>query len=469
MSRALIIDDDPAICRTLAVMVKREGHDVQFTHTLGEGMALANQEDFDAVFLDVQLPDGNGLESLPKIMAAKSRPEVIIMTAQGDPDGAELAIRNGAWDYIEKPSSIKEMTLPFVRALQYRQEKHTSNPMRSLKRDGIIGNSQEILACLDQVAIVASSEGNVLITGETGTGKELFARAIYDNCSRSKERYVVVDCAALPATLVESTLFGYEKGAFTGADKPKEGLIKHADGGTLLLDELGELPFEIQKSFLRVLQERRFRPVGSRREIKSDFRVIGTTNRNLDDMVQKGLFRSDLLYRLRTFSIQLPPLRSRRRDIKEIAMYHMARLCEQYHAGIKGFSPDFLMAISDYNWPGNVRELVNTLEQVLALAGPEPTLFPKHLPGRIRIKIARNQRFKGDSDSDDAGNTYHSSKAFPKLRELKEKTIAQLEKNYLNDLIRHSNGNIKQACCISGIGKSRIYELLKKYHINSPS
>ena len=300
------------------------------------------------------------------------------MTGYGDPDGAELAIKHGAWDYIQKPSTMDAMTLPLVRALQYREEKKASKAMMILKREGIIGNSPKIRACLDLLTQVASSNANVLVTGETGTGKELFAVAIHKNSSRADKNFVVVDCTALPENLVESILFGHEKGAYTGADRAKDGLILQADGGTLFLDEVGELPLPIQKSFLRALQERKFRPVGGKEEIKSDFRLIAASNRNLDDMVRQGNFREDLLFRLRSFSIELPPLRERPEDIKDLAAYYTEVLCKRYEIETKEFSPEFFDVLTSYPWPGNVRELINALERALVNGRYERILFQKH-------------------------------------------------------------------------------------------
>jgi len=262
MSRILIIDDDEGICATLSRIVKRLGHDAECAHTLKAGAQAAATGKVDVVFLDVNMPDGSGLELLPRITKLPSKPEVIIITGRGSADGAELAIKNGAWDYVQKPSSVKEMTLPLVRALQYREEKSSKKQMSVLRTDGIIGSSPALIQCLDRLAQAAGSDGNVIITGETGTGKELFSRAIHENSARCEGPYVIVDCTAIPESLAESTLFGHVKGAFTGADISAEGLIKQADGGTLLLDEVGELPLAVQKRFLRVLQVKRFRPVG---------------------------------------------------------------------------------------------------------------------------------------------------------------------------------------------------------------
>ena len=309
--------------------VQREGFDIQSAYTLQEGLKRVQSGAFDVVFLDVNLPDGNGLDILADIREAASSPEVIILTGQGTADGAELAIRSGVWDYIQKPSSIHVMMLPLLRALQYREEKLKGKSPVSLKLEGIIGSSPKMKACYDLISQAAVADVNVLITGETGTGKELFARAVHMNSARSGRNFVVVDCAALQDTLKESTLFGYEKGAFTGADQSREGLIKQADGGTLFLDEIGELPLPMQKSFLRVLQERHFRPLGSIKEIKSNFRLIAATNRNLENLVHSGRFREDLLFRLRTLTIMLPPLREHPEDIADIALYHIARICKR--------------------------------------------------------------------------------------------------------------------------------------------
>ena len=236
MAKVLVIDDDEIIAEMLSDMVSIWGHEVETAGSIEEGLAKAQAGSFDVAFLDIKLPDGNGLDLLPKIRQLPSAPEIIIITGFGDPDGAELAIKNGAWDYIEKSSSIKEMELPFVRAIQYRQEKRSKTPPVLLKREGIIGSTPQMHACFDFLAQTANSEGNVLVFGETGTGKELFARAIHQNSQRAPKNFVVVDCASFPETLVESIVFGHEKGAFTGADKAQDGLVKQAHGGTLFLD-----------------------------------------------------------------------------------------------------------------------------------------------------------------------------------------------------------------------------------------
>ena len=467
MAEILIIDDDPMMCDVLSCKVKSMGHEPASAFSLEEGIRAALAGSFDVIFLDVRFPDGNGLNAIPTIKAARSMPEIIIMTGVGDYDGAELAIKSGAWDYIQKPSSINMMILPLVRALQYREAKQIKGSAELLKQDGIIGKSPQMRACLTQVAQAAQSHANVLMTGETGTGKELMAWAIHNNSPRADKNFVVVDCAALTDTLVESMLFGYEKGAYTGADKAREGLIRQADGGTLFLDEVGELPFLIQKSFLRVLQERRFRPLGSKHEFQSDFRLVAATNRNLDEMVLMGHFRNDLLYRLRTFNIELPPLRSRPEDIHDLALNHLSRLCERYSMPLKGLSPEFLESFMQYDWPGNVRELFNTLDRVLAVAREESTLFSKHLPNNIRIRIAQASLGKETAIEKTLPKT--KEETLPRLQDLREEGLMKLEKNYLQKLMTHTGGKIKEACGISGLSRSRLYELMKKYEIQGQS
>ncbi len=461
MAQVLIIDDDELIREMLTDMVQRMGHNASSASTLKEGLRKAREGGIDVVFLDIRMPDGNGLDLLPQLREIPTRPEVIIITGLGDPDGAELAIKNGAWDYIKKSSSIKEVALPFMRALQYREEKQQRKPVAALRLNSIIGSSQKIKASIDSLAQVANSDGAVLITGETGTGKELFARAIHDNSARADRNFVVVDCTTLPETLVESVLFGNEKGAFTGADRAREGLVKQAHGGTLFLDEIGELPIAIQKAFLRVLQEHCFRPVGGKNEIESDFRLISATNRNIDEMVQTGDFRMDLSFRIRTLVVELPPLRERAEDIKELAIHFMTKICERYSIGAKGFSPEFFDALSTYDWPGNVRELVNAIEQAIAVAKFEPTLFPKHLPTDIRVKIARSSMSKGPvskQNQQKAGTPYLTP-----INEYRE----AMEHQYLRDLMFHTRGSIKEACKISGLSRSRLYALLKQYNLTS--
>ncbi len=463
MANILIIDDDPLICETIGNVVKRMGHEAACAHSLQEGQKMLGSQLTDVVFLDVRLPDGSGLEALPQFQSAPSLPEVIIMTGYGDPDGAELAMRHGVWDYIQKPSTVDALILPLVRALQYREEKKAKQAALPLRREGIVGSSTQMTRCLDLLAQVANSEANVLVTGETGTGKELFAVAIHQNSRRAHKNFVVVDCAALPETLVESILFGHEKGAYTGADRPRDGLILQADGGTLFLDEVGELPLSVQRSFLRVLQEKKFRPVGGKNEVQSDFRLIAASNRDLDQMVGQNRFREDLLFRLRAFMIEIPPLRERKEDIRDLLLYYAVELCDRYGIEGKDFSPEFMDLLLTYPWPGNVRELIHALERTLISARYERVLFPKHLPTHIRVQVARSSVGEKEPESPSPAP---SSRAFPTIQEMRDRVVDEAERKYLHDLLSFTRGNIQEACRMSGLSRSRFYLLLKKYKIS---
>jgi two-component system NtrC family response regulator len=458
MANVLIIDDDRLVSEMLRDMVRKMGHEVSCAFTVEEGLRAALAHSFDVAFLDVQLPDGNGLMLLPSICTISFAPEVIIITGYGSADGAELAIKNGAWDFIEKPLIRNMIELPLMRALQYREAKKMKKTPLVLKREGIIGSSAAMEACIELVAQAAASDASVLITGETGTGKELFARAIHSNSTRSGMPFVTVDCASLPPTIIESILFGHEKGAFTGADRSREGLIQQADGGTLFLDEVGDLPLIAQKSFLRVLQEHQFRPLGAKREIKGEFRVIAATNRDLTRMVEEGNFREDLLFRIRAFTIEASPLREHAGDIKELAFYYLDKICTRLGAETKGFSPEFIEALCAYNWPGNIRELVNALESALATAHDDPILFSKHLPIHIRICLARDAILKKEDIPLPQGT-------IGTLKERRESAVTREERQYLQELMATTGGNIRKACEISGLSRVRLHVLLKKHSI----
>ena len=389
MARVLIIDNDPVFSETLASIVTGLGHRSKQAKSLAEAFASGRKHDTDIVYLNTQLPDGNGLLAIAQLNAMRGHPEIIVMTGTPTPDGAEKAIRNGAWDYVEKQSSVDRMVLPLIRAIDYRGKRPAKNGAVKLKRSGIIGDSAGIKKCLSLVAEAASSDASALLLGETGVGKEVFARAVHENSLRANGPFVAVDCASMSRTLASSILFGHRKGAFTGADKDREGLVAQANNGTLFLDEVGELPLAMQKIFLRVLQEHRFRPVGARTEKTSDFRLICATNRNLDEMVARGTFRSDLLFRIRTVVMALPPLRDRTDDLPRLIEHYVKQLCGKYGMPAKGISPDLLDLAREYSWPGNVRELIHTLERAVLAAKDTPKIFSRHLPDHIRINIAR--------------------------------------------------------------------------------
>jgi DNA-binding NtrC family response regulator len=460
VARILIIDDDTKLCRLLHGLVKGLGHTPDTANTMVQGLELAYTGDYDLILLDLQLPDGDGLQALPELLRAPSHPEVIIITGSGI-QGAELAFTHGAWDYVPKPFLMQEISLPIARALQYREEKHAVHPVKTLDRVGIIGSSAGIAHCLEAVGRASPSDASVLIRGETGTGKELFARAIHANSRRCSANFIVVDCGAVPETLVESILFGHEKGAFTGAERRREGLLQQAQGGTLFLDEIGELPYAMQKALLRAIQEKQVRPLGSAQEVAVDFRVVAATNKDLDTMVRGHTFREDLLYRIRAMEIILPPLRERREDIPEIAIRKIQRLCQQYGMSIKGISQEFLDILSAQNWPGNVRELINVLEYALASAGADPTLYPKHIPHTYRAAVLRTDEKDQTQKSHAAEDGPSDTRDLPPLSEFR----SRYERSYLSLLLEKTRGNRQLACELSGISQSQLYALLKKHNL----
>ncbi len=467
MAHILVVDDDPQINQAISAIAGQDGHATESALTLAEGMNRIENENYDVIFLDVKLPDGNGLDMLPRIQALDDAPEVIIITGFGDPDGAELAIKRGVWDYLQKPSSARQIKLTLSRAVQYREKRTPRKSSDSISRNGIIGNHPQLISALDKAAQASETEAHVLITGQTGTGKELIALSIHNNSGRSQQNFVVVDCAALPENLVESVLFGNVKGAFTGADKYRDGLVKQADGGTLFLDEVGELPLSIQKSFLRVLQEKRFRPVGAKKEISSRFRLVSATNRNLDKMVEEGRFREDLLFRLRTIVIELPPLRQMKSDIPELISHYLKKICRKYGTEMKKISPEIVDILTHYSWPGNVRELIQALERAISAAQFDPVIYPKHLPDHIRV-AALKSALSGETAEREAYPGYEKIEDMPPIQDIRDLAVDRVENKYLKDLMAFTKGNIKRSCRISGLSRSRLYTLLKKHGVSKP-
>ena len=468
MTNILIIDDDPRLCEMLSDIISRQGWQTSSAGNLTEAQQLSASLDFDVILLDVHLPDGSGLHALPYFIDSPQKPEVIIITGEGGVDAAGMALTSGAWDYIEKPFSVKKIVLPIQRALEYRQAKLTAGSRRILNREGIVGSSPVMNDCLTQMSEAADGDHNILLYGETGTGKELFARAIHFNSRRREKNFIVVDCAALTMGLVESILFGHVKGAFTDATRDREGLVKLAHGGTLFLDEVGELPPETQKKFLGVLENRRFRPVGGTGEITSDFRLLAATNRNLEEMAQKGQFREDLLFRIKSQKIVIPPLRQRKEDVPELVNYYLARFCRRKDIPPRVCQPEFMRCLCEYDWPGNVRELVNVMDMVVSTADREQVLFHKHLPVEIRLAVLNQKRKPEDGgpktgmkkQAPDPGTGLTSWQVFRKSG------LLNLEKEYLVRLLDSSQGDIGRMTAVSGMGKSRLYELLDKHGLS---
>jgi DNA-binding NtrC family response regulator len=386
----LIIDDEAAIRESLETLLEFEGYSVDSAETGAEGLARLSERAFDLVLLDFALPDRNGLEVLNEIRARDAHIPVIMITAYGTLDNAVRAMQKGATNFIQKPWD-NEKLLADVRAsvARRRVEEENEQLKRALKQrysfEQIVGKSESMLKIFDLVGQVASSRSTVLIQGESGTGKELIAKAIHANSPRKNHPFVPVNTGSMPADLLESTLFGHVKGAFTSAVSSKKGLFEVADGGTIFLDEIGTMSLETQAKILRVLQDRKFMHLGGIQEIQVDVRVIAATNIDLHLLVREGKFREDLFYRLNVITVDLPPLRSRTEDIPLLVGHFLEKFARENGKSFAHISPEALRPLMDYGWPGNVRELENVIERAVVLSNGSAIgieLIPDHIVGR---------------------------------------------------------------------------------------
>jgi len=377
--RLLVVDDERSLREFLTILLEQEGYEVTTADTVASGIEAVLKGTYDLVMCDLKLPDGSGLEVLAKARSRQVASPFIIITAHTTPQHALEALRAGAAEYLSKPFNVEDLKLILEKLLGARETEVESQDVPNF-----IGSSPAIRRILDMVPRLAATPSTVFITGESGTGKELLAQAIHAFSAAANGPFLSVNCGALPEGLLESELFGHVRGSFTGAVKDHKGLFVDAEGGTLLLDEVGELTPLMQVKLLRVLQERRVRPVGSSHEVEVNVRVLAATNRNLERAVKNEEFREDLYYRLNVLHIHLPPLRQRSEDLAELARHFVERTCETFGTPAKRLTPDALRVLQAYSWPGNVRELENVIERTVAL---EPTemissgSLPEHLRG----------------------------------------------------------------------------------------
>ncbi len=464
MQKLLVIDTDISVHELVDTVSIPLGFEVLHATTLREGLRLGAMG-VDVVLLEKKLPDGDGITSIRDILALPGNPHVLIVSEFANGDIAERALRSGAWDFLCKPLQLKDISVVLEQSLSHRQDRGVHGASDLLRCEELVGSSPALLAALARMQEAAQSGSNVLIYGETGTGKELFARMLHKNSERSAHVFVTVDCAALTENLVESHLFGHARGAFTGADRAKEGLLLKAHGGTLFLDEMGELPLSMQKVFLRVLELRRFRPVGMVDEVPSDFRLIAATNKDLHAMVKEGSFRDDLLYRLQGIVIRIPPLRERKEDIAPLAEFVMKNFCERKSLPIKTFNVSFMETLYEYAWPGNVRELINTVERACVVAKDEQQLYAVHLPTDMRVAVVRS-RVQEDAENAPPilqGAFFLSTdEGTPTLKEWKKYT----EQTYVQRILAQNRGDIRACAHMAGVSRGHFYELLKKHDIS---
>lgn len=375
-NKILVVDDDAGHRTMLKTLMTGWGYDIHLADDGTSGVQKVRQEYFDIVLMDMKMLKMSGMEALEKINQYNPALPVIIMTAYSSIETAVAALKQGAYDYLTKPLDFDKLKLTIAHILEnlYLKKENVSLKNRldqSFSRDDIIGKSPAMTSLLNTVELAAPSDANILITGGSGTGKELIAGAIHYNSPRKDMPFIKINCAAITETLLESELFGHERGSFTGAEKKRKGRFLQAHGGSILLDEIGEMSLGMQAKLLRVLQEKEVTPVGSEENIKVDVRVIASTNRDLKKMTEEGKFREDLYFRLNVVTLEIPPLSARSEDVPSLALHFLKLFSEKNHRDIKGFTPDAMDAMIRYSWPGNVRELMNSIERAVVLARSE--------------------------------------------------------------------------------------------------
>ncbi|MGA7878418.1 MAG: sigma-54 dependent transcriptional regulator [Desulfoferrobacter sp.] len=438
-AKILVVDDEPIVCLSLANWLQEENYLAKAVQDGPSAIEAIKEQNWDIVLLDLKMPGMDGLEVLRKIKEIAPQIVIIMMTAYASVPSSVQAMKEGAYDYIIKPLDVEELTLMLKKIVEHQQLVTENILLRKRLTDryafgDIIGKSPEMVKVFELIDTVADTNATVLITGETGTGKELVARAIHTNSSRRYSPFIAVSCAALPDTLLESELFGYDKGAFTGADRTKKGRFELAHGGTLFLDEIGDISMKTQIKLLRVLQEKKFQRLGGTDLIDVDVRLITATNRDLAEAVEKGQFRSDLYYRLNVVNIHLPPLRERKDDIPLLITHFMEKFNVEFNKKFDRIEQPALDLILSYPWPGNVRELENVIERATVIDhGPE--LKVQHLPFCNLEKAPSSQ----------------------------PESLEEVEKMHIAGMLDRNDWNVAQTARVLNIDRSTLHKKIKKF------
>lgn len=445
MNRILIVDDEVSINGALEMILSEEGHAVRTAMNVAEARKELSLSRFDLVITDLKLPDASGIDLLAEIKEATPETEVILMTAHGSLDLTIEVIKKGAYYYIEKPFTPNQVVMLTRRALEFAAIKCENRTLRrSLSNEceafGIIGHNPKMCQIYDMIRATARSEASVLIEGESGTGKELIAAAFHLQSDRADRPFIQINCAAIPRDLIESELFGYKKGAFTGADRDRRGLIEASSGGTLLLDEVAEMPVHLQTKLLRVLQEKRLRRLGDERLIEADFRLIAATNRNTLDAMKEGLLREDLYFRISTIKVSVPPLRERLDDLTLLIEHFLLRYSEKYNKKINGVTQEAFALLNRYHWPGNVRELESVIERAVLFC-PDTLLAPEHLPEHMQE--GQLSQLKCDIPS--------------------YLTLEEIERKAIEQTLERTGGNITKTAQILDLHRPTLYRKLKRF------
>ncbi|MGD0074783.1 MAG: sigma-54 dependent transcriptional regulator [Candidatus Binataceae bacterium] len=454
--RILILDDEADMVENCRRILSHDGYQCLTTTDSAEALRLIESEPPDLIITDLKMPTIDGLEVLARVRELSPQTPVIMLTAFATVESAVAAVKAGAFDYLPKPFTLDQLRVAVERALGQRRLTLENLRLREQLHEvyafeNIVGRSPAMAQVFELVRKAARSEASILIVGESGTGKELIARAIHANSPRAAEAFVAVDCASLPENLLESELFGHEKGSFTGALTTKPGLMELAHRGTLFLDEIGELPAGLQVKLFRALQERQVRRVGGTKQIDVDIRLVSATNRDLRDLAGKGAFREELYYRINVITVALPPLRARKGDVALLAL----KFLDKYggnHERLRGFAPEALAALEAYSWPGNVRELQNIVERACALADGD-TITLQDLTDHVR------------DSSPAVGQTLPPLDASFNLKDAREKWLGQLESAYVKEVLKRNGGNVSQAARAAGIDRKTLHRLLSKHHL----
>lgn len=449
--RILVVDDDRALLEALVMALKSMGYEPLGETDPAQGLLRVDSWSPDAAIFDLRMPGMGGVELLQRALLLQPELPVLLLTAHGTVETAVQAVRDGAYDFLEKPFDLTKIELILHKALAHRGQRHRYHVLaettgRKGELNELVGKSPGIRRVMDAVSAVANTDSTVLVTGESGTGKELVARAVHASGARRTKPFVTVDCASIPDTLLEAELFGHVKGAFTGADSERAGYFEAAADGTVFLDEIGEIPQQLQKKLLRILQEKTFTRVGETRRRSTDARILAATNRNLEAEVKNGEFREDLFYRLKVIEIHVPPLRERREDVPLLVEHYLGRLNRKLNRQVQGVSREAMALLQGYSWPGNIRELVHLLEQIMTFHNPA-SLDVMHLP----------QHFHDKPITALPAETY---------ADLKKHLLETAGLEYFRKLLEHYRGNVSRVALHAGLNRRHLARLLQNLELD---
>ena len=454
MARILVIDDEKSIRNSLKEILEFEGYEVELAENGEEGYKMIKNDDFDLAICDIKMPKMDGMELLNKVQNSENPIKFIMISGHGNVDTAIEAVRVGAFDYLPKPPDLNKLLITVKNALEIKLLKEETKVLqkRIQRTHEMIGESGSLKKIKETIKKVAPTDARVLITGENGTGKELVARWVHYNSHRSKGPFVEVNCAAIPNELIESELFGHEKGSFTSAIKQRFGKFEQANGGTLFLDEIGDMDGAAQSKVLRALQEGKIMRVGGEKEIPIDVRIIAATNKNLDNEIGLGNFRLDLYHRLSVILIHVPTLNERKEDIPMLAEEFCTEICQEYKLPLKTITPSALKALQEYNWTGNIRELKNVIERLIILSGP-----------KITEEDIKSYAFKSISGSLTLSSDMFDR--FQKFQEFKE----FIEKQFVEYKLNKNNWNVSKTADEIDIQRSHLYNKIEKFGLKRDS